>query len=253
MGAVNSNYLTKWEAEGIQFAIREAAEADSDKIISVAQEAYFGRPEHCYYRDPAAKSSYGVKDIPRRLKDPQAYTLYVCVKKDKDQESVVGTVYLQFQKTDFKTSEGPKVEVGALAVAPEYQKRFGIAPHLRELVIKVAEAKKVAFLYLYIVDSIGTYNQSGLQEGYKKLGFKVVDHKRSGHMKHERFKSQNNPEGHVPLIVMEKGLTKKAIFNVAYRSLFHSIHHTISKTLTVMKERFQQTFSTPKQAITSIA
>ena len=205
----SSSHYVNWEVDGINFFIRKGTIDDSDTIVKLAQKAFFSYPEQCYYRDPATRSEYAVKDVPRRLNDPDSYTYYVCVHQEEAGQKIVGAGYLQFQKTDLQTKDGrAKAEVGQLCIDPAYQKRYGIALQLRSLRILEAKKMRIPSLYLYIIgqDPTGEFHQKGLQRANEKLGFTVTDCRYSKSMKYSRFVTSENPTGQVPIILMEMEL-----------------------------------------------
>lgn len=195
--------LSAWEAHGKTLSIRKAIPSDAEHIIAVAKSAFYdpSKPQRRYYRTDESREKYGKDDYPRRIIHAETYTVYVCTQEDG---SVVGTAYFQFKNTD----DMPKAEFGCFAIKPELQKGYEIGQRIFGQVLKEAQDKKIQSIYLYVVGPTvdGKHNTERLQKHYREsFGFEVTGKKFSGSsFRNEIFKSDENPEGRTPLIIMER-------------------------------------------------
>lgn len=128
--------------------------------------------------------------------------MYVCVKKGDVQErdEVVGTIYLQFQKSDFKE----KAEIGQLTVSPKWQKNYEISQRMLKVAEEEAIARKFSCLYLYLVGPVGGHNQAGLQRFYEKQGYYKVAEKLTA--PNPWYITPGTPDGRSPRIIMNKAI-----------------------------------------------
>lgn len=187
------------------FELRQAKMEDAEAIIKLVNTSYFHKTEKfdcAYYRNKKYEGQLGKTDIPRRIATPSDYTVYVCVKKGhkSEQDVLVGTIYLQFQNSDYKG----KAEVGQLAVHPEWQKKFDISKKMLQMVEKEALQRNERCLYLYLVGPINQQNQNGLQRFYEKQGYTEVERKNS--KPSQLYVTPETPDGISPRIVMNKVL-----------------------------------------------
>lgn len=195
--------LSTWEAHGKTLSIRKAIPSDAQPIIDVAKSAFYdpSKPQRWFYRTEESREKYGKNDYPRRIIQAETYTVYVCT---DEEGSIVGTAYFQFKKTD----DMPKAEFGCFAIKPELQKGYEIGQRIFGQVVKEAQEKRIQTIYLYVVgpSADGKHNTERLQKHYREnFGFEVTGKKLSGpSFKNDIFKSNENPEGRCPLIIMER-------------------------------------------------
>lgn len=204
--SASNHIILKWESHstrGRTFTIRPAIETDAEGIIKVVQEAYFHpRTIEQTQRNEKEKENYGKTDVPRRLKDPGSYRMFVCETAGK----IVGTVYLQCSGSLFYKDENGAVipELGMVAVDPEYWGKERIAHRLIQTAMDEALSQKVRGVYLI---AIGKKNESGeytnsLPGYYEQFGFRHIYNRTSA-------KSPVYKNGTVDQVVMLADLSSK--------------------------------------------
>lgn len=178
------------------FTIRRATEKDVSAIITVAQEAYFHpKIAELTSRKLSLKGEFAIHDVPRRIRTPENYRVFVC----ETEGNVVATVYYQQKMGDYLDENNREIaELGLLAIHPTYWKKYGIASKLIKCVVDEALKDRMRGIYIYAIGSrepTGTYSNS-LLSFYEKQGFKFMQNRLSSP---QRW--YTNPTG-IPSVIM---------------------------------------------------
>lgn len=194
--------LDQWTLGSFLFSIEPATVEDAEAIVRVAREAFYQTKTPVPLK-PEFRKEFEKADVPRRLHHPETYQVLVC----KTNDTIVGTVYYQTQKTDYTDEKGVELpELGMLAVDPSFKSYF-VGGHLVDAVVQRALKDRCRGIYLYLFA-----HQSKLLRFYERAGFKFVEN----HISYPQ-KWFDGPEGRVEEILMLKNLSPphlKVIYNV---------------------------------------
>lgn len=177
-------------AETLSFKIAAAKEEDVTAISGTASMAYFQKKFLPFtQRDPNQMHLFvesTQKNVLRRIKTPDAYTVLMCTLTEQGREKVIGTVYYQPKNTDFLDDQCKELaEMGLFAVHPDYagqRKNYHIGEKMIEVVLDLAQKDRMRGIYIYAIgENTPTDGYSNaLLEYYDGKGFKFVKNKQSG-------------------------------------------------------------------------